>query len=163
MRRASCLAFVLHLALTSSARAGDSDAAPPAIVVSAPPTSAPNLPSESGTTQRLIGVGLGEIGLAGLVAGTFFGLRASASSGAAHDECPSSANCPNHALAVADHDRAVSFAAASTVSLLFAAAGLTAGAFVFFGASSSEAPRAKTALSPVIGARSAGIVVDGAF
>jgi hypothetical protein len=111
----------------------------------------------------LIGLALGEVGLAALVTGTFFGLRASASWSAAHDECLSAANCANHALAVSDHDRAVTFATASTVSLLIAAAGLTTGAIVFWNAPGSDASRAKVALSPALGAGVGGLVVDGTF
>ena len=161
--RAACLAVAVHVTLTFPARAGDPAAPAPAIIVGTPSAAQPNAPAESGATQKLVGLALGEIGLAGLVAGTFFGLRASSSWSAARDECLSSTNCPNHALAMADHDRAVSFAAASTVSLFVAAAGLTAGAILLWNASGSDASRAKVSLSPATDGRGGGLVVDGRF
>jgi len=163
VRRASVLVLAIFVTFTFPARAGDTDAPPPPIVISAPVAAPSDLPPESGTTQKLIGLALGEVGLAGLIAGTFFGLRASASWSEAHDACPGSANCPNHALALSDHDRAVTFATASTISVLVGAAGLTAGALVFWGASGSGAPRATVSLSPAIAAGAGGLIVNGAF
>jgi hypothetical protein len=155
--------FAFHAALAPPARASDGDVSSAVTAATVSPSSGPSASSDRGTTRTLIGLALGEVGLAGLVAGTLFGLRAGASWSAAHDECPSSGNCPNHPLAVSDRDRAVTFAAVSTVSLVVAAAGLTAGAFVLFGASSSEASHAKITLTPAFGAGSGAVVVEGSF
>jgi hypothetical protein len=102
------------------------------------------------------------VGLASLIAGTLFAFRASSSWSAAHDECPSSAHCPNHALAVSDHDRASTFATASTISLVVAVAGLGSGGVLFFTAPSAS-PRTTLTVTPEIGAGGGGLVVEGSF
>jgi hypothetical protein len=123
----------------------------------------PSASDDSGSTRKLVGLALGEVGLAGLVAGTLFGIRASASWSSAHDECPSASNCPNHAQALSDHDRASSFATVSTIGLAVGLLGLSSGAYLFFTPSSSTKAQALVTLSPAIGPREGSLRLQGTF
>jgi hypothetical protein len=123
----------------------------------------PSASDDSGSTRKLIGLALGEVGLAGLVAGTLFGVRASASWSSAHDECSSASNCPNRAQALSDHDRASSFATVSTIGFAVALLGLSSGAYFFFTPSASAKSQAKLTLSPAIGPREGSVRLQGRF
>lgn len=75
------------------APASASASAPPPPATSAPPpplsASPPSPPTESASSPtRTLAYGLGVVGLLGLGAGTFFGIRAISRSGEANDACP---------------------------------------------------------------------------
>jgi hypothetical protein len=158
------VALCVHATLGSPSRAR---AEPP--VTSIPPMSTSPAPaagdaSDSGSKRKLIALALGELGLAGLVAGTFLGFRASSSWSAAHDACSSSSHCPDHDLAVAYHDRASSFATASTIAFAVGLVGVGSGAALFFTTPSASASSpAKLTVSPTLSASEGGLVVEGAF
>lgn len=151
-------------------------AAPQAAPVAAPvapaaqpaqPTSLPPPVSDDGGKfpLRTVGFVTAGVGAAALVGGVVTGLLAKSAETEAKDACNGSV-CPTSAES--DFDSAASLATMSNVFFIgggvLAAAGV--GMIVFGGDSSAEAPRSATRgvrLTPVLGAREAGLFATGRF
>jgi hypothetical protein len=113
--------------------------APVAVVLSAPATTAvaPSTVSSEWTTQRMIGVGLGGVGVVGLVVGSIFGAMAlsDASTLKSQAGCPSS--CPPSAQSKIDGLHGAQWG--SDIALGIGVVGLGVGTALFFTAHPSEA------------------------
>jgi hypothetical protein len=110
---------------------------------------------DSGATQRLIGLGTGGVGLAGLVVGSIFGLTSGSTWNHALSQCVGMdpRNCPPKA--VQEGSAAGSQATVSTVAFGLGAAALAAGAILYFTAPAS--PRLSGGLAIAPGAAALGV------
>jgi hypothetical protein len=99
-------------------------------------TPAADKPSD-GSTQRVLGIVAGGVGLVGIGLGTFFGLQASSTWSDAKKECT---DYPNGCTAkgVSLKDDAAGQATISTVGFIVGGVGLAAGAVLFFTAGSGK-------------------------
>jgi hypothetical protein len=119
--------------------------------VAAPSASAPApvVPSRGGLgTQRYIAIGSGVLGVAGVVVGSVFGLRAKSKHDSAEDHCDGSA-CRDQ-TGVELRTQARSAGNVSTVGFIVGGVGLAGAAVLWFTAApeSPEAPRAALELGP---------------
>ncbi|MBX3191951.1 MAG: hypothetical protein KF819_33480 [Labilithrix sp.] len=90
-----------------------------------------------GRTQRTLGLVVGGVGLAGVAAGSVFGLMAKSANDDALARCRTPTRCDAEGLALTDDAR--SRALVSTIFFVVGAAGLATGAVLYF-----TAPRAQT-------------------
>ncbi|HEY1697231.1 MAG TPA: hypothetical protein VGG39_33955 [Polyangiaceae bacterium] len=107
------------------------------------------------TTQRILAVAGGGLGLVGIGLGTSWGLYAVSAQNQEKSHC-SGSGCPNPRQANEDYSTAKEDATASTIA--FAAGGvlLAAGAVLFFTSHSVQ-------VAPTVGTRGAGLAIDGGF
>jgi hypothetical protein len=115
---------------------------------SAPPTS-------SGKSQRVAGIVVGAVGVAGLAVGGVFGALASSSWKTAQRECPDHTGCSPAAMD--DRSHAVTSATFSTVGFIAGGVLLAGGVTLFLTAPKGESPRVG------FEARPGGFAVDGEF
>jgi hypothetical protein len=122
-------------------------------------------PSRGGSNLKMVGLVVGGVGVAGLIAGGVFGGLASSSWSSSKNECASAANCPNHAQAVSDHDSATTMATASTVTFIVGGIALATGAVLFLTAPSnaSGTPSTGLVIAPAVGPGSGGLLLKGTF
>jgi hypothetical protein len=130
---------------------------PPASLAGAEPASGPVRQPTIGrlSGRRLAGVVAGGVGLAGIALGTAFGLVASSKWSQAQRDC--SPTCGPGSPAIAERSNAVTAADLSTGAFIAGAAGLAAGAILYFTAPSFDVAPAG------IPGTSAGLVVQGKF
>ena len=132
----------------------------------APATRAPALEASSGDaqppgrTQRIVGLTLGGVGVAGVVAGVVSGVMAKAAYNDATSQCPS--NVCASAAAVSKRDSAMSLATVSTISFIGGVLGLGAGAIVYFTAPSAQ-PGGGRAVGVGPATEGAGVSLFGQF
>ncbi len=138
-------------------------ATPPPQPLTTPPPSAPAEtppPSSSGSTQRIVGLVAGGVGIVGLAVGSIFGGMAMGNESDSKNRCPTS-NCASPA-AVSENSDAKSNATISTVAMISGGVVLAAGAVIFL-----TAPKARPAtaikLMPAVGAGELGLRVGGAW
>jgi hypothetical protein len=123
-------------------------------------------------TQRYVGVGLAGVGVAGLVVGTIFGLRASSRNTDAAAHCVADKYCDAEGLRLDDEGR--SAGTISTVAFIAGGAALVGGAVVFLtapaarpsdGASASPRPAVRIGGggAPGIGGGAFALRVSGSF
>lgn len=112
-------------------------------------------PGSSGKTQRVAGIVVGAVGIAGLGLGGIFGVLASSSWSTAQRECPSHSGCS--AQAMSDRSSAVTGATVSTVGFIAGGVLLAGGLTLFFTAPKGDAPRVG------LEARPNGFAVNGEF
>jgi hypothetical protein len=112
-------------------------------------------PASNGKTQRLAGIVVGAVGIAGLGLGGIFGVIASSSWSTAKKECPTSAGCSTQAMN--DRSSAVTGATVSTVGFIAGGVLLAGGLTLFFTAPKGDAPRVG------LEARPNGFAVNGEF
>lgn len=105
------------------------------VAVTAPPHEAS---SSSGGTQRAIGLTIGGIGVAGLIAGGVFGLLAKSKNDEAlqPENCPTATRCTAQGLMLTD--QANSRALVSTILVIVGGAATAGGALLFFTAPSGK-------------------------
>jgi hypothetical protein len=122
-----------------------------------------------GQRQRIAGVVLGAVGLAGLGVGAVFGGLALHDWSDSKSECDS-AHCSNgsYGLAVSDHDRAVTASTIATVGFISGGVLLATGLAVWLTSPSStdaesSAGATSARLSPVVAPGLAGFSVTGRF
>jgi hypothetical protein len=113
--------------------------APPVVGSATGPAPAPPAPA-SGSGRKTAGFVVGAVGLAGVAAGSVFGLLASSKWSASKNDCSSPMNCPNHGAAVTEHDAAVTDGTVSTIAFAAGGAALVTAAVLFL-----TAPRASAA------------------
>jgi serine/threonine-protein kinase len=131
------------------------EAAPKVASVEAP---APAIDTTRGRTQRVIGVAVIGLGLAGAAVGTYFGLRA----GSKDDE--SKANCDATGCLPSGYDArkdALTSATISDVAFIVAGAAVIGGAVLYLTAPKPGTPRTSIAAAPLAGGGAA--VVSGVF
>jgi hypothetical protein len=140
-------------------------AAPVAATAAPVPESAPvasaesEPPTKDGKTQRIAGLVVGGVGVAGVVVGSIFGIVSKSTYDRALTECGMVANgCQPDNTGVADGKSAHSQAAVSTVAFIAGGVLIGGGALLYF-----TAPRAGVTVSPTVGLRSAGIGVNGSW
>ncbi len=113
---------------------------------------------KDGKAQRVAGLVVGGVGVAGVVVGSVFGILAKSTYnrglGTCHNSDPS--QCTD--TGVADGKSAHSQATVSTVAFIAGGALLGGGALLYF-----TAPRAGVTVSPTVGTASAGVRVGGTF
>ncbi|MGD0526563.1 MAG: hypothetical protein ABSE49_15555 [Polyangiaceae bacterium] len=143
-------------------------ALPPAVPATIPAPPAVVHPDTAGwSTQKTLAFVAGGVGVVGIGAGTVFGLMARSRWSSSQSECPSSANCPQHAQAVTDHDSASSSATISTIAFVAGGALLAAGGVLWLTTPhTDDAKPAMTStigLLPAAGPGGAGLFVTGGF
>jgi hypothetical protein len=107
------------------------------------------------TTQRILAVAGGGLGLVGIGLGTSWGLYAISAQNQEKSHC-SASSCPNARQANEDYSTAREDATASTIAFAAGGALLAAGAVLFFTAHSVE-------VAPTVGTRGAGLTIAGGF
>lgn len=120
-----------------------------------PPAPGPE-PSHPGTTQRVIGIAVGGVGLVGIGLGTYFGLNAINKDKKADEKCS-----PTVCQEPADFDNAdaaKTSATASTVSFIAGGALVAGGVLLYFLAPSEPS---SVSLTPVVAPGYAGLSVGG--
>jgi hypothetical protein len=126
------------------------EAAPPPGVESEPP-------AKDGKSQRIAGVVVGGVGVAGVVVGSIFGIVSKSTYNHALTECP---KAPGDCLqsGVDDGKSAHTQATVSTVAFIAGGVLIGGGALLYF-----TAPKAGVTVSPTVGLRSAGLGVNGSW
>jgi hypothetical protein len=126
--------------------AGGSTAPPPVGSESAATTSIPGMPATTeppehrGRPQRLIALGVGGLGVAGIAFGAIAGLEAMSTYADAKNACGSTIpQCNAGSPAFGLHDRTITWTTASTIGFAAGGAVLAAGAVLFFTAPKDEA------------------------
>lgn len=139
------------------------------VVIEAFPAPAPLLkpPSAQGpSAQRVLGVTAGAVGVAGVIAGSVFGLLAASEVAEQKSDCPPS-GCTGggHALAVTDHSSAVTDGTISTVSFIAGGALAVTGALLFFtsGGGSAKRPQSGLIVLPSAGPGGGSLLLRGEF
>jgi hypothetical protein len=135
---------------TAVAPAPVPEAAPPPGVESEPP-------AKDGKSQRIAGVVVGGVGVAGVVVGSIFGIVSKSKYDHAWTECNMSASCTSP-QGVSDGSTAHTQAAVSTVAFIAGGVLIGGGALLYF-----TAPKAGVTVSPTVGLRSAGVGVNGSW
>jgi len=111
-----------------------------------------------GTGQRIAGVVIGVVGIAGVVIGTVYGLNTIDDKNTQVTDCASNAQCTNPAGAAAAHSDAQTAGAISTVAFIAGGIAAAAGVVVFF-----TAPKKKTGPSVSVGFNGLAMVMRGTF
>jgi hypothetical protein len=116
--------------------------------VQAPPQ--PKPPVES-SGQRTIGFVVAGAGVVSLALGGYFGLRAKSAWSDSQAACAGPTDCPDHAKAVSDHDKASNAATLSTIFFAAGGAAVALGGVLWFTAPEVTPGEHKTALIHVGG------------
>jgi hypothetical protein len=145
-----------EVALTSLGDPGGSPIVHDGVVP--PPSTTP--PSGDSSTRRTIGFVVGGVGVAGVVVGTVFGLKALGNKSDTDDNCIDS-RCNPAGLAAADDAR--SAATLSTVGFGVGIAGLAVGTFLVLTSPHAKTSSAKLRVAPVLAGSSRGFALSGAF
>jgi hypothetical protein len=141
---------------------------PPPVVVATPAPGA-----DTGTTGasrgplRPVGLVLGGVGVAGLIAGGVMGGLAISKWNASQSACGSPSQCPDHAQSVSDHDSATSLATVSTVMFVAGGVALAAGATLYLVApkrtSEGASQGAFLRVDPILGPGGGGVTLEGVY
>jgi hypothetical protein len=116
--------------------------------------------------QKVLGLTLGGVGLAGVAVGTVFGLLTLSEVSKQNADCASSAHCPNPGGAASDHSSAVTDRVVSTAGFIAGGTLVLGGAALFFfsGRSRSESPPAGGMVAlPIVVPGGAGVSWSGTF
>ncbi len=137
-------------------------ATPPPARESPPPAPAPDADEGSSWSgRRKLAVVLAGVGVVGLGLGTYFGLRTIGDkSDASSGPCDVNNRCTQQG--VDDLDQAHTFATVSTVAFGVGAAGLVAGAILWF-TDTKEPVSGQARVVPLLGAREGGVAVRAAW
>jgi len=125
-----------------------------------PSTALPPAPQSDGSSQRIIGLVVGGVGVVGLGIGGVLGLHAKSTYDAAYANCTPDNRC--NAAGVSGVDDARSQATLSTVVASLGAAALVGGAIIYFTAPSG-APSSTVGLRVAPTAGGAAFLVGGAW
>jgi hypothetical protein len=131
----------------------------------ATPDVPPDHPSSSGLgTQKLLGIGIGGLGVLGLGVGTVFGVLASSAWSNAKNACGGDiSHCADPSTANSDKNTTNLDGTLSTVGFIAGGALVAAGAVLFFTAHTESSTTASLAVSPTVGPREGGVAVLGRF
>jgi hypothetical protein len=119
------------------AATGEPKAAPPA-EEGRSSTAEPVPAGGSMTTQKVLGLVTGCAGLAGIAAGSVFGLMTLSEKSQQESDCASASACTDHTKAVSDHSTGLTDSTVSTAGFIAGGALLVGGAVLFFTAHSSD-------------------------
>ena len=135
-------------------------AAAPPPVATAPvlaPAPMPDVPSTPGSGQRIAGLVVGGVGVAGIVVGSVFGIMAKSSWDDAKSLCH---NFPTNCYGNFSSDKSTADGQATVSTVAFIAGGaLIAGGVILY----LTAPRATVAVAPSVGLGSAGLNLRGSW
>ncbi|MGH7269036.1 MAG: hypothetical protein ACREJ3_01285, partial [Polyangiaceae bacterium] len=130
-------------------------APPPPIATPAPEMTVPPLAeggAKSGTpTQKLAGLIVGGVGVAGIATGAVFGLLTMSAASQQKSDCASATSCANFAGASSAHSGGETDGTVSTVAFIAGGALLAGGAALFLTAHSHEHPASTMGLVVVPG------------
>lgn len=130
----------------------------------APPLNPPSVQRPNG--QRVLGVTAGAVGVAGILAGSVFGLLTASKIAEQKSDCPPSSCIESgHALAVSDHSTAVTDGTISTAAFFVGGVAAVTGAVLFFTSGGSSAKRQQPGLAvlPSVGPGSGSLFLRGEF
>jgi hypothetical protein len=114
--------------------------------------------------RRTLAFATGGAGLAGIAAGTVFGLLTFSSVAAQKSDCGPGPYCGNRGQALSDHATAVTDSTISTASFIVGGALFVTGATLFTASSSGRSrSSAGLAVTPSVGTRGAGLSVRAEF
>jgi hypothetical protein len=121
-----------------------------------------------GSTQRLIGITAGGVGVAGIVVGTIFGLVAKSKESDSAQYCLATDNTSCHAQGVAMIKEATRDATIANVSFVVGGLGLVSGAVIYLTAPQPIASKRTTQVSnlriaPMVAPTTTGFAIAGAF
>jgi hypothetical protein len=137
------------------------DAAPPVAAPTPLPTNAPDSPPPSSSPLKTVGLVVGGVGVAGLVAGGIFGVIAMSKNNSANDgHCGGSLGGPNQCDPTGAGLRSDAVNAGNISTVAFIAGGVLAagGATLFL-----LAPSGHVQAAPAVGTTGGGLVVRGDF
>jgi hypothetical protein len=121
-------------------------------------------PSHGLGTQRLLGIVVGGVGLAGIAVGSVFGLKASSDWSAQQSACGSASSCPDHDGALAHHANLTTDATISTWAFIGGGALVASGALLFLTAPSRYSPPSSGfVVVPAAGPRSVALELSARF
>lgn len=130
------------------------------------PSAGPDTPPSKGLgTQRLIGLVVGGVGVAGLAAGTIFWQLGTSAWNSAKQACGGNPSaCTDVSSGTSYRSTATTDASVSTVAFIAGGALLAVGGVLFLtGAPRENKPTASFVVAPSVGPRSAGLVLSGGF
>jgi hypothetical protein len=141
----------------------------PVLQASPPPPA--EVPASGLGTQKIIGLTVGGLGIAGLAVGTIFGLMTFAAASDQNSDCSSSSDCPRRASALSDHTTGSTEGAVSTAAFIAGGALVVTGITLFFTAPSGRKeqpstegqPSTSLRIAPMLGHSLAGVSLQGAF
>lgn len=147
---------------------GDATAARDALPTTggaAPAAARPLAPEDGASPRRTLAFVVGGLGVAGLAAGSVFGLMASSRLDSQRSNCESPTSCPNRAQALEDHDAMSTNATLSTIGFVAGGALLVGGVVLLVTAGGRRSPSRTSALvvSPALGPSTAGLSAGGRF
>lgn len=115
------------------------------------------------STQKVLGLVVGGVGVAGLAVGGVFGLLTSSSYSSQKDNCASPETCANREGALSDHDSAVTNGTISTIGFIGGGALLVGGAVLFLTAPKASSSSTGLTVAPSVTASEGGFSVRGVF
>jgi hypothetical protein len=123
-------------------------------------------PASHGPTQRVLGVMVGVVGVAGVALGAVFGEMAKSDNNEASGHCLNDMACDPQALSLTSSARRE--ATASTIGFVAGGALLAGGVVLFLTApahspQSAGQPERRVGLSPLVGAGTTGVALRGAW
>jgi hypothetical protein len=116
-------------------------------------------------TQKVLGLVVGGVGVAGIAVGSVFGLLTASAISQQKSDCASSTNCPHPQAAASDHSTWTTDSTVSTVAFIAGGVLLAGGAVLFLLPHQSPAQPAATGLvvTPSVGPGGGGMIMRGAF
>jgi hypothetical protein len=135
------------------------------VLVAATPVATATANGGSMSTQKVLGVVAGGVGVVGVVVGSVFGVMTLFKKSQLESDCPgSSCTAEGHTKAESDHSAGITDSTVSTVGFIAGAALIAGGAAVFFTARSSEKPAgAALTILPSIGPGGGGLSLRAQF
>jgi hypothetical protein len=147
---------------------GDAPASPSVAAVAAPapsqtatPPEEPMAPADRGQGLRIAGATLVVVGLAGIGAGTVFGIMSKGRHDEAQAHCDASNRCDAAGLGL--RDDAIRNGTISTIAFAGGGAVLITGAILWLAAPSSTASHGGLRAAPSVGANTLGLNLRGEF
>ena len=110
------------------------------------PSSPPGASSVGMSTQKLLGLVAGGVGVAGLALGTVFGVMTLSEASQQQTDCASATNCMHYPQAASDHSTGATDRTISTVGFIAGGLLLAGGAVLFFTAGHPSERAAATGL-----------------
>ncbi len=149
-----------RIVLVAAPAAGTAPAPAPVPEAAPPPGVESEPPAKDGKSQRIAGVVVGGVGVAGVVVGSIFGIVSKSTYNHALTDCGlkglPATQCGQSGFD--DGSTAHTQATVSTVAFIAGGALIGGGALLYF-----TAPRAGVTVSPTVGLRSAGLGVNGSW
>jgi hypothetical protein len=121
-----------------------------------PPSPSPPPTAKGMTMQKILGLAIGGVGVAGIAVGSVFGVLTFSAASQQNGDCLNSTQCKNYPQALLDHKTAVDDGTVSTVAFIAGGALLMGGAALFFAAGRSSERSATTELVVVPSVGSSG-------